>query len=103
MGRVPSKNGRSPRRILMQTWLANLRRLSFLTQSLSPSTKLAGAALAVLVLNAATAFAQPSSETGGEASLKLPDLSTVNFLGMDGHRVLLIGLLFCFFGLMFGL
>jgi len=40
---------------------------------------------------------------GGEAALKLPDLSGVNFLGIDGHRLLLVGLVFCFLGLMFGL
>jgi K(+)-stimulated pyrophosphate-energized sodium pump len=40
---------------------------------------------------------------GGEAALKLPDLSQVTFLGIDGHKLLLIGLVFCFFGLMFGL
>ncbi len=40
---------------------------------------------------------------GGEAALKLPDLSGVNFLGIDGHSLLLVGLLFCFFGLLFGL
>ena len=48
------------------------------------------------------AFAQPS-EAGGEASLQLPDLSSVSFLGMTGHNLLLIGLLFCVFGLLFGL
>src|SRR5881397_3652845 len=40
---------------------------------------------------------------GGEAALKLPDLSQVTFLGIDGHKPLLIGLVFCFLGLMFGL
>jgi len=40
---------------------------------------------------------------GGEAALKLPDLSQVKFLGVDGHTLLLIGILFCFLGLMFGL
>ena len=40
---------------------------------------------------------------GGEASLKLPDLSSVSFLGMNGHNLLLIGLVFCFLGLLFGL
>ena len=42
-----------------------------------------------------------SGETvGGEASLKLPDLSQVTFLGgIDGHKLLLVGLLFCVFGL----
>ncbi|MDX6530640.1 MAG: K(+)-stimulated pyrophosphate-energized sodium pump [Blastocatellia bacterium] len=40
---------------------------------------------------------------GGEAALKLPDLSSVSFLGVDGHTLLLVGLVFCFLGLMFGL
>ncbi|MEK6337423.1 MAG: sodium-translocating pyrophosphatase [Acidobacteriota bacterium] len=40
---------------------------------------------------------------GGEAALKLPDLSAVTFLGIDGHRLLLGGLLVCFLGLLFGL
>jgi len=35
--------------------------------------------------------------------LKLPDLSSVSFLGVNGHRLLTIGLLFCAFGLGFGL
>ena len=52
---------------------------------------------------AASAFAEPAGEGGGEASLKLPDLSSVSFLGMDGHRLLTIGILFCIFGLGFGL
>jgi K(+)-stimulated pyrophosphate-energized sodium pump len=48
------------------------------------------------------ALAQPAEE-GGEAALKLPDLSSVSFLGVDGHKLLLIGLLFCVFGLGFGM
>jgi len=39
----------------------------------------------------------------GEANLVLPDLHTVNFMGMDGHQLLLIGILFCIGGLIFGL
>jgi len=46
---------------------------------------------------------QQEATTGGEASLKLPDLSTVNFLNVNGHSLLLIGLIFCAFGLLFGL
>jgi K(+)-stimulated pyrophosphate-energized sodium pump len=49
------------------------------------------------------AFAQPEQGGGGEASLKLPDLASVNFLGMNGHALLMIGLLFCLAGLLFGL
>ena len=41
--------------------------------------------------------------TGGEAALKLPDLSQVQFLGTDGHKLLMWGILFCLFGLGFGL
>jgi len=40
---------------------------------------------------------------GGEANLILPDLSTVNFLGINGHTLLTYGLLFCLGGLLFGL
>src|SRR5437660_485304 len=41
---------------------------------------------------------------GGEANLRLPDLSRVNFLGgVNGHNLLLVGLLICALGLMFGL
>jgi K(+)-stimulated pyrophosphate-energized sodium pump len=49
------------------------------------------------------AWAQASDEAGGEANLRLPDLSSVTFLGVDGHKLLLIGILFCIFGLAFGL
>jgi K(+)-stimulated pyrophosphate-energized sodium pump len=49
------------------------------------------------------AYAQPEQSGGGEANLVLPDLSTVNFLGMNGHALLMIGLLFCVGGLLFGL
>src|SRR5467141_1668856 len=53
------------------------------------------------VLGAPAVFGSPRE--GGEAALKLPDLSDVTFLGIDGHRLLLVGLLFCFLGLMFRL
>src|SRR5437899_956957 len=64
--------------------------------------KIVAGAVAVIALTTC-AFGQSSSEVGGEANLKLPDLSQVNFLGMDGHRLLLIWILFCVFGLGFGL
>jgi K(+)-stimulated pyrophosphate-energized sodium pump len=53
------------------------------------------------VLGAPAVFASPRES--GEAALNLPDLSSVTFMGIDGHRLLLVGLLFCFLGLMFGL
>jgi K(+)-stimulated pyrophosphate-energized sodium pump len=54
-----------------------------------------------VAIGAPATFAQ--SHGGGEAALKLPDLSQVKFLGIDGHTLLLIGLVFCFLGLLFGL
>jgi K(+)-stimulated pyrophosphate-energized sodium pump len=57
-----------------------------------------------ILLSAAAAQAHTAPETaGGEANLKLPDLSSVNFLGINGHKLLLFGILFCVFGLAFGL
>jgi K(+)-stimulated pyrophosphate-energized sodium pump len=61
----------------------------------------AGAAMVVALMSAGVARAQESA--GGEANLKLPDLSQVNFLGVDGHTLLVWGLLFCVFGLAFGM
>jgi len=62
------------------------------------------ATFALVMLGASSALAQ-SSEAGGEANLKLPDLSAVRFLNeaIDGHSLLLIGILFCLCGLGFGL
>jgi K(+)-stimulated pyrophosphate-energized sodium pump len=40
---------------------------------------------------------------GGEATLKLPDLATVNFRGVNGHTLLEYGLIICALGLLFGL
>ena len=45
----------------------------------------------------------PAQEVGGEANLKLPDLSQVSFLGVNGHQLLLYGIVICVFGLLFGL
>ena len=61
----------------------------------------APAALAIALMTAGVASAQES--TSGEANLKLPDLSQVNFLGVDGHKLLVWGILFCVFGLAFGM
>ena len=62
------------------------------------------AAAALLIFGAVSAFAQPEA-AGGEASLKLPDLSSVSFFNgsIDGHKLLLIGILFCLGGLGFGM
>src|ERR1700687_4307331 len=78
----------------MLTWLANAWFLSF------KFTKFGAAALTLTLLGAASALAD---EAGGEAGLKLPDLSQVTFLGIDGHKLLLFGIVICIFGLGFGL
>src|SRR6266851_3076271 len=79
----------------MLTWLANAWSLS------CRITKFGAAAAVLSLITAASSLAQ---EAGGEASLKLPDLSRVKFLGRtDGHTLLLFGILFCLFGLGFGL
>src|SRR5581483_492015 len=54
----------------------------------------------------ATAVQEGSSapaESGGEASLRLPDMKSVPFLnGISGYKLLEIGLIFCFLGGLFG-
>jgi len=88
----------------MRTWLATAAFQGrhavsgFLKKSLAVATLLSGGVI--------SALAQPASESaGGEAALKLPDLSQVSFLNgaIDGHRLLMIGILFCIFGLGFGM
>jgi len=43
-----------------------------------------------------------SAAGASEAELRIPDLSTVSFLGMTGHNLLVWGLLFCLLGMIFG-
>src|SRR5713226_2036416 len=79
----------------MLTWLANAWSLS------CRFTKFGAAAAVLTMLTAASALAE---ELGGEANLKLPELSQVKFLGRtDGHTLLLFGIVICVFGLLFGL
>jgi K(+)-stimulated pyrophosphate-energized sodium pump len=85
----------------MQTWLMaslSMRRVS------SAARTLAGC-VAILTLLTSAAWAQHAepTEAVGEANLRLPDLSSVSFMGMTGHNLLLIGLAFCAAGLIFGL
>jgi K(+)-stimulated pyrophosphate-energized sodium pump len=47
--------------------------------------------------------AQQVQHGGGEANLVIPDLSSVQFLGVDGHTLLLSGLVISALGLLFGL
>ncbi len=92
----------------MRTWLASLAFQGRGIARFEGVIRFAGvrtlsALAALFTVGVGTAMAQP--EAGGEAALKLPNLRDVNFLNgrMDGHNLLLIGILFCIFGLGFGL
>jgi K(+)-stimulated pyrophosphate-energized sodium pump len=66
------------------------------------------AVIAAVTGNASAALAQAreaaaTHQPGGEANLQIPDLSQVSFLGIDGHTLLLFGLVICVLGLVFGL
>jgi K(+)-stimulated pyrophosphate-energized sodium pump len=82
----------------MRTWMA-------ITTSLGRRIRTTSAFVLTFLIGCTAALAQTGGESvGGEASLKLPDLSQVTFLGtIDGHKLLMIGLLFCALGLLFGL
>ncbi len=88
----PLNNVRNGALSLVATHARRVRRIGFS----------AVAALAGLTVSASTAFAQ--SHGGGEASLILPDLNDVTFFGgINGHNLLLVGLVVCMLGLLFGL
>jgi K(+)-stimulated pyrophosphate-energized sodium pump len=79
--------------------------LNSLSSFSSKCWKFAAGSAAMLACSAAAFAQQPAPESvGGEANLKLPDLSSVTFLnGIDGHKLLMFGIIFCIFGLAFGL
>ena len=92
----------------MRTWNVSLasvgHRIANVKVAKSGMARILVTLSTLLLLTASYALAQPATdEAGGEAGLKLPDLSSVSFLGIDGHRLLMIGLLFCVFGLGFGM
>ena len=80
-----------------------LSRFSAQTRRIRRTALTVGAALAGLAVSATPAFAQ--SHAGGEANLILPNLSDVTFFGgsVNGHNLLLAGLVVCMLGLLFGL
>ncbi|MFP5211270.1 MAG: sodium-translocating pyrophosphatase [Acidobacteriota bacterium] len=68
--------------------------------------RFAGAIATLILLGQGAAFAAPAEQAGGEANLKLPDLTQVHFFGpagIDGHSLLMYGPLFCILGMLFGL
>ncbi|HEY6129412.1 MAG TPA: sodium-translocating pyrophosphatase [Candidatus Acidoferrum sp.] len=87
----------------MRTWLQNAWSTGS-SNFWNRFAKLGALGLTALV-SATGALAAQTSEASGEANLKLPDLSSVRFLGggIDGHKLLLWGILVCIFGLIFGM
>jgi len=67
------------------------------------SGRFAGAMAGLMLLGSRAAFAAPAQTAGGEANLKLPDLTQVQFLGMNGHDLLTYGPMACILGMIFGL
>ncbi len=75
---------------------------SFLSSRLG---RFASVITTLILLGKSAAFAEPVAPVGGEANLKLPDLTQVRFLGqpgINGHSLLMYGPLFCFLGMLFG-
>ena len=80
----------------------HIRRYSSISLRVCRSVFTLAAVVAGLALYASPTFAQ--SREGGETNLILPDLSRVTFFGgIDGHRLLLFGILICVLGLGFGM
>ena len=80
---------------MLQPTLAAVRRLAVIAITV---------ALAVAAGPAAAQTPTQGHEAGGEAALVLPDLHQATFLGgINGHSLLLWGLVICAFGLLFGL
>jgi K(+)-stimulated pyrophosphate-energized sodium pump len=60
--------------------------------------------LATVLTLPLSGFAQETNQSGGgEANLILPDLSLGNFFGFNGRSLLMVGLVICAMGLLFGL
>src|SRR5260370_34649693 len=87
----------------MRTWLQNAWS-NCSSVVLQRSVKFAAGGM-IALLSAITVVAHPASEAGGEANLKLSELSSVRFFGcaIDGHKLLLWGILISIFGLISGL
>ncbi|MBP2672235.1 MAG: potassium transporter [candidate division NC10 bacterium] len=83
----------------------NPRRMLWIGGMVLVAAVLAGSAASVLASGTQPeGAAQPAVQVhhGGEASLVVPDLSQVQFLGVSGHTLLLFGLVVAVGGLFFG-
>src|SRR3954453_7186718 len=59
--------------------------------------------IAAVVAAAATALLWPSATLASEAELRLPDLRSQMFFGINGHALLTLGLALAALGIVFGL
>jgi hypothetical protein len=89
------------RRNRMNVWLLQ----SLKTLGRMGNVSLLRRGISLIALTLLTSIAALAEPAGGEAALRLPDLSSVSFFNgaINGHNLLLIGILFCVFGLLFGL
>jgi K(+)-stimulated pyrophosphate-energized sodium pump len=81
--------------------------ISFTSGILRHVAAIAASLIMVAIASGSALAQQPQGEgaahrPGGEANLQLPDLSTVSFLGVDGHSLLLIGFVISALGVVFG-
>ena len=94
--------------IALLVFLCSTRGLSMSSGQIRRSAMKAASILALIAINVSVALAQPHGEgsvhqPGGEANLKLPDLSSVNFIGgLNGKSILLFGFIVSFLGVIFG-
>jgi K(+)-stimulated pyrophosphate-energized sodium pump len=85
--------------------IASMRRVAFrfLVPVLMTTALVAVSRPALAAAQTAQPPGRSAAEAGGEASLVLPDLSTVDFLGINGKTLLMGGIVVCGLGLAFGL
>src|SRR5882724_314373 len=77
--------------------------LEELGMSMTPLSAVCRRALTILFAAALLMIAAAPAALASESDLKLPDLSSAQFLGVDGHTLLLGGIGVCVLGLLFGL
>ena len=76
---------------------------NLLSVALATLLALVASPLAGRLLGAQAAPATQGAQPGGEANLVIPDLGSVEFLGVPGSTLLMAGLVVCALGLLFGL
>jgi K(+)-stimulated pyrophosphate-energized sodium pump len=88
-----------------QLWRQALIGVLFVTLAAGASATVLSAASATpqAVQTAPAPPAQETRHTGGEANLVLPDLGAIDFHGINGRTLLMVGLVVCVLGLIFGM